>query len=90
MLYLFSSDIYPNPVPSPLVESPGETGRYNVPTVLSGCTFPARLSLAQFRKISQGTPGPIESAFSIKLLPVLLYLQILNFKKEHCKQTIYH
>ena len=37
-----------------------EAGQYNVPTVLSGCTFPALVFLLlNSKKFLQGTPGPV-------------------------------
>ena len=50
MLLLISGDIHTNPGPidpalSAPVKSPGETDRYNVPTVLSGYTSPALVFL---------------------------------------------
>ena len=63
MLLLISGDIHPNPGPidpalSAPVESPGETDRYNVPTVLSGYTSPALVFLLlTFVKSHQDTLG---------------------------------
>ena len=46
MLLLISGDIHPNPGPiDPALSAPGETDRYNVPTVLSGYTSPALVFL---------------------------------------------
>ena len=99
MLLLVSGDIHPNPSPidslSAPVESPGETDRYNVPTVLSGYTSPALVFLLlTFVKSPRDTlglaqcvhrllnPSPLSHPLILYLHPSL-YLHPLTLQIPH-------
>ena len=83
------------PALSAPVESPGETHRYNVPTVLSGCYSFALVSLLlTFEKFPWDTLGPVQCAhFPLKLLLPLpklspnLHLQMpAKLKNPHLRK----
>ena len=82
MLLLISGDIYPNPgpidpAPCAPVESPGETDRYNVSTVLSGYTSHALVFLLlTFVKSIRDTLGLAQCAHPF-LIPPPSYILIL-------------
>ena len=99
MLFFISSDIHPNPGPidpidyamSTPVGLSGETDLYNVPTVLSGCTSLALVSLLlTFKKFFRDTLGPVQCAHLLSPLPKLssnLYLSVsAKLKNPHCQK----
>ena len=80
MLLLISGDIHPNPGPiDPCSVSSGrvilETDRYNLPTVLSGCTSPTLVFLTlTFVKSPQDTLGLFQCVHPLlKPLPLTSY-----------------